>query len=357
MDFQQAIDLGFDAVKAYVDRGFAELYAEVTSLKERQPARGERGEPGTPGRDAEPVTRDAILAAIAADPSLIDEAVAKHLTANPPPAGRDGVDGVRGPIGERGEKGEPGQPADPAEMQRAIAEAVAAIPLPLDGKSVSVDDVKPLIEETVRAAVMALPSPKHVTEALIDRDGNLVLALSDGSTKELGRVVGKDGSPGVDGTPGRDGVDGQAGPAGQKGDAGERGESGEPGLPGDCGEKGDPGRDGFGFDDLSVELVGERTIMLRFARGDVVKEFPIDIPMVIDRGVWRDGEFKRGDGVTWAGSFWIAQKDTADKPETSSAWRLAVKRGRDGKDGKPGAPGPAGQKGDRGEPGPRGFGG
>ncbi len=42
----------------------------------------------------------------------------------------------------------------------------------------------------------------------------------------------------------------------------------------------------------------------------------------------------QGDGATWDGSFWIAQKQTQDKPGTSDAWRLAVKKGRDGKDGK-----------------------
>jgi hypothetical protein len=53
-----------------------------------------------------------------------------------------------------------------------------------------------------------------------------------------------------------------------------------------------------------------------------------------DMGVWGEGRsYLKGDGVTWGGSFWIAQDDTADKPEASAkSWRLAVKRGRDGKD-------------------------
>jgi hypothetical protein len=54
--------------------------------------------------------------------------------------------------------------------------------------------------------------------------------------------------------------------------------------------------------------------------------------VVIDRGVWREGqEYKAGDGVTWAGSYWIAQKDTSAKPDSGDGFRLAVKRGRDGK--------------------------
>lgn len=46
------------------------------------------------------------------------------------------------------------------------------------------------------------------------------------------------------------------------------------------------------------------------------------------------GSYEQGDGVTFAGSFWIAQKDTSSKPGESSDWRLAVKRGQDGRDGR-----------------------
>jgi hypothetical protein len=57
---------------------------------------------------------------------------------------------------------------------------------------------------------------------------------------------------------------------------------------------------------------------------------------VIDRGVFKDGtEYDKGDGVTWGGSFWIAQRDTQSKPDAGNGdWRLAVKKGRDGKDAK-----------------------
>lgn len=77
--------------------------------------------------------------------------------------------------------------------------------------------------------------------------------------------------------------------------------------------------------------------------------------LVLDRGVWRAGPFVRGDGVSFGGSFFIAQGDTDEKPETGTAWRLAVKRGRDGRDGKNGDRGPPGEKGDKGDLGPRGF--
>lgn len=133
--------------------------------------------------------------------------------------------------------------------------------------------------------------------AVIDRAGHLVLTLTDGSTRDLGPVVGKDGKDGAKGDPGTDGAD------------------------------------ALGFDDMQATYDGVRTITLRFARGDRVKEFAFEVPMVIDRGVYSQGrEYSPGDGVTWAGSYWIAQERTREKPDTGKGWRLAVKRGRDGKD-------------------------
>jgi hypothetical protein len=99
---------------------------------------------------------------------------------------------------------------------------------------------------------------------------------------------------------------------------------------------GPPGRDGFGFDDLEVLYDEERTITLRFMRGQDVREWVFRMPVVIDRGVWQERSYERGDGVTSGGHYWIARCDTSDRPEPNGgAWRLAVKRGRDGKDGGP----------------------
>jgi hypothetical protein len=58
------------------------------------------------------------------------------------------------------------------------------------------------------------------------------------------------------------------------------------------------------------------------------------------QGVWREASYLKGDVVTWAGSSFIAQRDTSDKPETTDAWKLSTKRGRDGKDGKNDRPPP-----------------
>lgn len=135
-------------------------------------------------------------------------------------------------------------------------------------------------------------------------------------------LPGRDGLPGLPGLPGRDGEDG---------------EDGKPGK---------DGENGLGFDDLDVEYDGERGLKLRFVQGDKIKEFPITLPIPLDRGQYKSGvDYIRGDAATYGGSLWIAQKATADKPGISDAWRLAVKCGRDGK---------AGKDGERGEPGKEG---
>lgn len=99
------------------------------------------------------------------------------------------------------------------------------------------------------------------------------------------------------------------------------------------GEPGKNGIDAIGFDDLSVEHDGERSFTVKFDSGDRCKEFKFSLPVVLDRGYFREGEaFEKGDGVTFGGSYWIAQGVTQTKPEIGNPdWRLAVKKGRDAK--------------------------
>jgi hypothetical protein len=198
---------------------------------------------------------------------------------------------------------------DAAEVERVVAEkvgeAIATIRVPRDGKDVDPEEVAALVAREVEKAVLDIPVPKDgigLAGALIDREGHLVVTLTDGSTKTLGVVVGKD----VELTAVAEMV---------------RSEVAKIPVPKD-------GSDGVGFDNMDViEIDGD--VMLRFTRGDTVKDFIVPVPT--DRGIWTERKFKKGAGVTWAGSFWIAQKDTAAKPDTpDSGWRLAVKRGRDG---------------------------
>lgn len=143
--------------------------------------------------------------------------------------------------------------------------------------------------------------------------------------ERLATLEAREVRDGRDGMPGRDGKDAE---------------------PGKDGNHGNDGADGLGFDDLTVDYDGERCVTLRFAQGERVKEFPLTLPIPLDRGQHKSGaDYIRGDAVTHGGSLWIAQNSTGDKPGTSDAWRLAVKCGRDGKSGKDGERGATGKDG------------
>lgn len=203
---------------------------------------------------------------------------------------------------------EPGKSVTVEDVRPLLVELVAALPPAEPGKSVTVEDLAPLVvSEVGKAVVAAMPikDPVGLAGALIDREGELVITLSDGATKALGRVVGRDGAD----------IDMDA--------VHERIASEVKALP-----KPRDGVDGVGFDDMDLVDV-EGDLFLRFTRGDVVKDFYLPVPT--DRGVWAEREFRKGAGVTWGGSFWLAQRDTSAKPDTpDSGWRLSVKRGRDG---------------------------
>ncbi len=168
---------------------------------------------------------------------IVSLKVAEHLAENPPPAGEKGMDGKDG----------------------------------ADGK----DGV-------------------GLAGALIDRDGSLVVTLTNGEVKSLGSVVGKDGANGAD------------------------------------------GRDGFSLEHFSAERDEDGTITLKFADQHVSKAYKFNIPVVKYRGYWREGrKCAEGHAITHNGSLWIAKRDTCAEPsaKASDDWYLAVLKGRDGRDG------------------------
>lgn len=97
---------------------------------------------------------------------------------------------------------------------------------------------------------------------------------------------------------------------------------------------GPAGKDGLGFEHMEFVQTSERNFVLRFTRGQELKEFPFRFNVPLYRGVWREGHiFESADRVTWGGSEWHCNEPTSDKPgEGSKAWTLCTKRGRDGKD-------------------------
>lgn len=239
-----------------------------------------------------------------------------------------------------GAKEAPREPVDiPALVSAAVAEAIRAIPAPepgKDGTSVTADDIAPMLAEMVAKAVAEIPPP----------------------------VPGKDGEPGKDGQDGtsvtlddvaplvakaieaiplpKDGADCDMSAVLARLETMqaewalnferraqsviERAAERIP-LPKD-------GKDGLGFEDMDVSLSDDGVLSIKFTRGDDVREFTAHLPYPRDTGVYSEtGEYRKGAGVTWGGSWWIAQVDDPQgKPGESTDWRLAVKRGRDGKD-------------------------
>jgi hypothetical protein len=315
-----------------------------------------------------------------ADPEAVRELVKTHVTeaiaALPPP-----------------QPGPAGKDVDPAQLAAIVTDIVAgavdALPKPQDGKSVTVEELAPLVVAEVGKAVQALPA--QPVSLLVNEEGVLVAVYADGERKDVGKVRGADGARGasvMDGSIDADGAlvlrisDGRELNVGiVRGKNGERGEPGAPGargrealeiriLPGidearSYGEGvvarwrggviraekqtdpivdgGDIAAAGWGVllegiaEETERELddgrVIERTTV--YTSGKVFTR-QVTTAAPIDRGVWREGNFRKGDGVSYGGSWFIAKQDTAptDKPGESDAWRLAVKRGRNGADGK-----------------------
>lgn len=113
---------------------------------------------------------------------------------------------------------------------------------------------------------------------------------------------------------------------------------GPAGPAGKDGVNGKDGVDGLGFDDVTAEFDGDRTVLVKFVRGLQVKSFPIVLPFQRYQGVFIEGKaYQPGDVVTWGGSMWHCNADTSAKPgDGAKEWQLCVKRGRDGNDGRHG---------------------
>ena len=219
------------------------------------------GPRGPAGQDAEPVlVADVVkelLETDALDPIIdlmVAAAVAKHFEENPVQNGKDGRDGEPGPQGQPGEKGADGK----------------------DGTGLA--------------------------DALIDRDGALVLTMTDGRSKALGVVIGRDGSDGA------------------------------------------AGRDGLSMADVAREYDADaHEIVERWTVAGEAKELRYPAGGIRPGGFYREGmKCHALQAITHDGALWIAKRDTTAKPclENADDWQLAARKGRDGRDGKDGKPPP-----------------
>lgn len=274
-----------EAVLDVIEEPIAGLSARIGAVEKTQPIRGKDGRNGVDGKDGLP--------------------------------GKDGRDGQDGKDGSPGADGKDA----PAVTKEQIIDALLSAP--------------DIIELAVTKYFQVNPAPagrdgrdgsdgrngrdgadgkdgldgKDGRDGLDIKDlfradgGRLIAVMTDGTVKDMGVYVGRDGADGLDGK------DGERGPAGKD------------------------GADGIGFEDMDL-VENDEGLHLRFSQGTVVKSFPLPVPT--DHGVWKERLYRKGQGVTWAGSFWIAQRDTDKKPDTEeSGWRLAVKRGRDARREEP----------------------
>lgn len=242
--------------------------------------RGEPGEPGAPGKDA--------VIDVEQVKEIIKQEVRSAIISLPTP--KDGADGKDATITQEWTADVIAQvraalPSDhelrtfiSAEVQREVAGIEVVVPEPIhgkDGESVTIDMLRPVIEGEVAKVLLAMPKP---------RDGK------DVSFEEVRAVVKLAIDEGLASLP----------------------------APKD-------GRDGVSPSDFGVALLEDgRT--LRFTLDGIDKEHDIKLPMLVDRGVYKEGHgYERGDLTTWAGSAWIAQRANSDKPGSTDAWRLAVK--------------------------------
>ncbi|MGK0703677.1 phage gp6-like head-tail connector protein [Yokenella regensburgei] len=202
----------------------------------------------------------------------------------------------------------------------AVSDAVASIPMPKDGKSVTPEEIMPMIQTLVTAAMPVLPDVKSL--------------ISEAVATLPAAEHGKDGEDG------RDALALEIFPFIDEDKSYPRGSyATHNGGLWRAYEK-THGKRGWecivdGLADVSVEN-GERSFSVTVQRASGVRETKtFDVPVMLYRGVFKSGqEYQPGDTITWGGSLWHCDNQTQDKPgEAGSAgWTLAAKRGRDGRD-------------------------
>lgn len=220
------------------------------------------------------------------------------------------------------------------------------------GDSITIDDIKPLIDDAI--SLIAIPEPvKGDAGDKGDKGDSITLDDVKPIIEEALSLI----------------------PPPQKGDNGDKGDKGDRG---DKGDKGDDGKDALGIEilpdidedksysrgeyatksgglwrshsktigmrgwecivdglaDIDISFDGERNVTVKLVKSSgAVVEKSFTMPVMIDKGIYRDGEtYLKGDVVSYGGSMWTAVKDSADgRPAASDDWRITVRKGRDAK--------------------------
>ncbi|HBT4716494.1 TPA: phage gp6-like head-tail connector protein, partial [Klebsiella quasipneumoniae subsp. quasipneumoniae] len=203
-----------------------------------------------------------------------------------------------------------------------VSEAVAALPLPQDGKSVTPEDVRPLLQELVTAAVGEIPVPRDGK----DYDPAVLKQAVDDAVADAVAAL----PPAQDG---RDALHLEIQPFIDEGKSYTRGSyATHNGGLWRAYEK-THGMRGWecivdGVSDVDISMNGQRNFIVTVNRASGTSEKKsFDIPTMVYRGVFKSGdEYLPGDTVTWGGSLWHCDEQTQDKPgETGSkGWTLAA---------------------------------
>ena len=303
-----------------LERAAAPLVARIEALEARGLIEGPPGRDGIDGVDGKSVDLDAVE-------HMVKVHVATTIAALPLPE--------RGPPGEAGldgRDGQDGRDVDPEHVRQFVAEAVAALPpaergepgvpgkdgADVDPEHVLYGSLLRLWRGYRRLSLVPLARTAHPVGTALTPILTSLKAwwrrlwqryLQHKPEKTESRVVmagtasldprellaamvfdGKDGAPGAN------------------------------------------GRDGVSAEEMTATTPDYgRTIIISLARGgEVISQNVITTGLPIDRGVWKEGAYARGDGVSWGGEYWIARRDTKLRPVygANGDWRLAVKKGR-----------------------------
>ncbi|EKQ6319223.1 hypothetical protein P6M09_004509 [Pseudomonas aeruginosa] len=196
--------------------------------------------------------------------------------------------------------GEPGRDANMDALKEYLAElvskAVADLPQPQPGKDADMDALRSHLDGLVKSLELPkAPSIEEVSAAFERRFSDLSLSWERQARDTFEKAADRMPIP----------------------------------------KNGENGRDALPLDSFDM-AIGEdgRTITVKLQAGETVIEKSIRLRALIDRGVFSaEKSYEQGDGTTYGGCYWIAQKDAPEGvPGGSSDWRLAVKKGRDGKD-------------------------
>ncbi|CAN7677803.1 hypothetical protein LJR039_005414 [Pseudorhodoferax sp. LjRoot39] len=298
------------AMGAAIRKAIAPLQAEIEALKSQLAQR-----PDYSDLIAQEVTKAAATIRVPADGKDCDmeavrEMVKDAVTALPPAKGVT-LDDFQPVVNDLVKQATAAVAQSIAEGTSALDAVMKGIRQPEDGKSVTLADVQPVLDSAVQSirdearkgldeAVKAIPVPAPgkdgengkdgvgLAGAMIDRAGELLVTLTNGTVKSLGPVVGKDGKDGTD---------------------------------------------GISLDAFEMEYLEEsHEVRIKAACAGRTKEVRFPAGGIRPAGYWRDGgTAKACEAWVHNGSTWYAKRDTTAKPDTGSDdWIVGARKGRDG---------------------------